>query len=433
LKAFIKNHIYFISIVLVALCIRIFLALYLLQPGFSVNDDLLRYQDWGKIAYDHQVSDTYSSKYLTYGTNPNNQPPGTVYIDLSMYSLSQIVHFFSPQQPDIYPFFLKLPNILADLLIGIMIYYLINKKNKKKYALFGSCLFLLNPVVIYNSAVWGQTDALNNVLFFASLVLLFSNKYFFSILLFFFSLYIKLSLLPLFPLYLLILLKKTQFNLLRSCIYVIVSMAILLLFTLPLSSTPHIWLTQFFIHNSSGELQHIVNYSFNFWSVLFNPDSFSLIPLSSDIYFGLSLATWAYILFTLTYIPLLIYTLKQKRLSDSQVLALLFIAAFATFLLLPRMHQRYIYPVIPLIATYIGIERKNIIPYILLSIVNFINLYVVWHPSDFLPVFFTNIIAHSKIRLGMSVLTVLLFIVMYIRTLQIKPLKRWSYLPSRNS
>lgn len=395
-----------------------------MDPAFKINDDLMRYQDWGRIAYHYGAADTYTDNHLSFGSNPNNQPPGTVYIDLAMYSLYQSI--FHPQNEstsNVYAFFLKLPNIIADIFIGGMIYYFVIRNAKRKYALLAASLFLYNPVIIYNSAVWGQTDALNNVFFFASLIFLFAKRYFLSVLMFFLSLYIKLSLLPLFPLLLVILLKKMQFNFIKVFSYIIVSIGILLLFTLPISSDPFSWLIRFFMQNVSGELQYITNYTFNFWSVIFNPDSFALVPLSSDIYFGLPLTTWAYILFATVFIPLLLYTYKQKNLNEAQVMGILFIAAFAVFLFLPRMHQRYIYPAIPLMATYIGLQRKFLLPYILLSTINFINLYVVWHPTDFLPVLFTNFIAHSKIRLGMSIVVVGLFLVIYSEILTKKTIQ----------
>jgi Gpi18-like mannosyltransferase len=345
-----------------------------------------------------------------------------------MYSVYNALFPNQQNSQNVYLLFLKLPNIFAEILIGVMIYFAVLVKTKKKYALMSSALFLLNPVVIYNSAVWGQTDGLNNVFFFASLILLLTNRHLLSVCIFFLSLYVKLSLLPLFPLYMLILLKKIGFNIPKAIMYIGVSSIFILLLTLPISTTPHIWLTEFFMKNSAGELQYITNYTFNFWSVLFNPDSFSLVPLSSDVYFGLPLSVWAYILFGMAYIPLFVYIWRQKKLEHSQIYAVLAIAAFAVFLLLPRMHQRYIYPALPLLAVYIGMTRKNLIPYILLSIVNFINLYVVWHPGDFLPIFFTNIIAHSKIRLSMSILTVVIFIFMYIQII-----KNHILIKSRNS
>jgi len=411
-----KTHYIFIIFIFVAFIVRIFLAVLLLQPQFKENDDLARYRDWGKISYYHGVSDSYNLKHISFGINPNNQPPGTTYIDFAMYSAYETIFHTPPEnQLKLYDIFLKFPSILADLIIGILIYFCVSKYTKKKYALLAMSLFIYNPVVIYNSTVWGQTDAINNLLLYCSILFLLSKKYFLTIFTFFLCLYIKISLLPLLPLILLLTLKETKYNYKKIFVFTITSIIALLLFTLPVSNSPLIWIINFLKQNSSGELQHIANYSFNFWSLIFNPDSFSLVPLSSSLVLGISLEVWAYLLFFLAFIPLFIYVIKNKTLSAIQIFGIYSITTFAMFLFLPRMHERYLYPVIPLLATYVGLKGKNYLEFLLVSLLNFIGLYIVWHPSNFLPTLITGIIVHSKVRLGMSVLIVALFILLYIQ------------------
>lgn len=401
-----------------AFLLRVFLAVFLLGPEFPVHDDLMRYQDWGSIAYHHGVSDTYRTDHISFGSLPNNQPPGTVYVDLGIYTLSQFISGLLNQDfSNVYPFLLKSVTILADLGIGALIYYCVAKNAKRKYALIAAAFFLFNPVVIYNSTVWGQIDALNNLLFFGSLMFLFGNKYFLSVLFFFFSLYIKISLLPLLPFLFVILLVKMQFQWIKLLAYIITSVVIVFCMTFPVSNNPMVWWLQFFLTNASGELPYITNYAFNFWSIVFNPDSFSLVPVRSSIYWGLSLEIWGYLIFCLFCLPLLFLFFTKKYIDDAHILGILSLIAFAVFLFFPGMHQRYLYPVLPLLAAYIGIKHKGYGVYLLASFVNFVNLYVVWHPAVFLPEWFTTIIAHSKVRLSMSILIVLAFFVMYLQLL----------------
>ncbi len=56
--------------------------------NFRENTDALRWKDWGRIAYLHTLSDTYKPTYLTFGTLPNNMPPGTLYTVAGMYNLN---------------------------------------------------------------------------------------------------------------------------------------------------------------------------------------------------------------------------------------------------------------------------------------------------------------------------------------------------------
>ena len=414
-----KTHYLLLIFIFIAILIRIFLAIFLLQPGYKENDDLIRYKDWGKISSQSGLSESYNLKHITFGGYANNQPPGTTYVDFAIYSIYQTVSHEAPSiQSKNYSLFLKLPSILADLIIGFLIYFCVYKyQAKKKHALLAMSLFIFNPVVIYNSTVWGQTDAINNLFLYCSLLLLLSRKYFLTIFTFFLCVYIKLSLLPLLPLVLFLTLKETGYNYKKIFTFTVTSIIALLLFTLPVSNSPLIWVINFLKQNSSGELQHITNYAFNFWSLIFNPDSFALVPLSSNLVFGISLNAWAYLIFFLVLIPPLMYIIKNKTLSAFQVFGIYALITFSMFLFLPRMHERYLYPLFPLFATYIGLKGKYYLEFLLATLLNFIGLYVTWHPSDFLPTLITGIIIHSKIRLGMSALIVTLFILLYVQIL----------------
>jgi uncharacterized membrane protein len=64
----------------------------------------------------------------------------------------------------------KTPIILADLTIGVLLYWGIPGGSYKK--LFFACLWLFNPTAWYNSAVFGQFDAIAAAFLLASLVML---------------------------------------------------------------------------------------------------------------------------------------------------------------------------------------------------------------------------------------------------------------------
>lgn len=409
-----KTHIGIIATVLVAFLLRIFFAIFLLTPSFSRNDDLSRYRDWGKVAFEHGVTSSYYSKYTSFGIYANNQPPGTVYIDYAMYSVYRAFYGTNESNEKTYDFFIKIPGIVADCGIGILIYLCLVPYIHKRFSILASTLFLFNPIVIYNSSIWGQTDALTNIFLMAAITTLLYKKNFLAVLFLFTSLLIKLSLLPLIPVLLLFIIKSMGYEYKKFALYVVISLGILGLFILPISSNPLLWSWKFLISNSSGELQHITNYAFNFWSILFNPDYFANVPLSSDVYFGLSLSAWGYILFGIFYCALIAQAFRRPITIES-ISAILFMSAFAMYLFLPRMHERYLYPVFPLFALYIGFARKHYFEFIILTLINFINLYVTWHPFPFLPVLLTNLLAHSKIRLGMSVLLTVTFLYLFRR------------------
>ncbi len=54
----------------------------------------------------------------------------------------------------------KVPAILADLGIGVLLYGIVKRFASTGYALGAAALYLLNPATIYISAAWGQVDSI---------------------------------------------------------------------------------------------------------------------------------------------------------------------------------------------------------------------------------------------------------------------------------
>ena len=69
----------------------------------------------------------------------------------------------------------KTPIILADLATGILLYWGIPGSQKRKIIL--ACLWLFNPAAWYNSAVFGQFDAVATAFLIACLILLEKGRY----------------------------------------------------------------------------------------------------------------------------------------------------------------------------------------------------------------------------------------------------------------
>lgn len=413
---------------------------------FRENTDVLRYKDWGRIAFLHNFEETYHNTYLEFGTLANNHPPGSLYIISGMYNLQiqvakvflKIFHIAEGDavwiNVQLLYSFLRLPSILADLTIGVIIYVIIKSRTSKKNAILGSSFFLFNPVVIYNSAFWGQMDSVNNLFFITALFLLTQKKYFFSILALLISFYVKLSLIFFIPILLIIyyLQVKNRSKLLLSAT---VSVIFIIIATLPISNNPANWLYGFVTKNGLGEINNITAFAFNFWWMIFSPlvqigspdnlYTFSQVemansPLSSDSYFGFTLMQWSLFIFGILLIPILIIIIKLKReiLKVNNLFLILSLVALTAFVVLPKMHERYMYPVFPLLAVYIGLKNKFIFVFLLLSLLNFINLYMVWHPM-MISILSYEIMNNHLFQWTMSFFTVLVSAIFYIKSIKI--------------
>ncbi len=86
--------------------------------------------------------------------NFNNYPPGYMYV---LWVVGKIAAAFKVSD-EAFNILLKMPAILLDLLSGIFIYRIAEKKFSPKKALIVMSAWLFNPAVITDSSLWGQVD-----------------------------------------------------------------------------------------------------------------------------------------------------------------------------------------------------------------------------------------------------------------------------------
>lgn len=74
------------------------------------------------------------------------------------------------------PLLLKVPPILADLGIGVVLYWAARRWFGERAGLIAAALYFFIPVTWYDSALWGQVDAVGALLLIGSLVLLIEKR-----------------------------------------------------------------------------------------------------------------------------------------------------------------------------------------------------------------------------------------------------------------
>lgn len=423
----------FLIFLVLAILIRLFLIRWSLQ--FPLNGDFLRYEDWGRIAHIYGLADTYSPLHLLFSKPlPNNQPPGTLYILSGTYELyiqvGKFIGQMSRQQPGsmfwvntrLLHIFMHFPSLLADILMGSIAYIFIKRTSQKKFALLGTIAIWFNPVIIYNSALWGQLDSLNNLFFLLSLFFAFEKKYFFSIFSLAISFYIKLSLLPLLPFYLVFLYYISHKQWKKIFIFLSISIFLLIIATFPISANPLIWLSKELPLITRGELQNITSTAFNFWwLVSCLADACKTTPHESVKFLGLTLGIWGYLLFFLGTLPFFYITWKnpKKIITQSQILLIFSLITLLTFVFLPKMHDRYLYPFFPLLAIAMILQKNKIVfisIFVLSILMHLCNLLYSWYPSYFPSVWFYYILYNRIFVWSLSALCVGIGILLSILT-----------------
>ncbi len=362
-----------ILICLILLIFRLWLATQ------SKHGDMYNNLDWGRGAAQYGLTRFYDLPKEVWPHSRPNQPAGSILLHLASYQFnnftSQLINWINISLP-IFPSKLvwwweqsgelisvKLPSILADFAIAAALVRL----TKKSWV---GWLYLLNPALWYNSGFWGQTDSTVAAFAIWSLVWLSKSHLLLSTVFLGVSLATKASWLPLVPLYSVYYARKFASRLPTLLLVPLTILAVFFPFH-PRLDLPT-WLWQLFTQRLlPGESGFASVSAFNLWHLIFGQN---LVP---DSTWGINLIGPTIILIIL---GILGYRLWKKpdfsRLVSSS--AILF---FAVFLFATRMHERYLYPLFPLLS--LGLPTLWPV-YLLASLSYLINLYYQWY-APFIP------------------------------------------------
>lgn len=363
------------------------ITLFVLRIIFSFvvwHPDLNNHIDWGIRFFEYGANKFYSPSSNVWSFTWPNQPPGTIYMFAGVRILyefifnifwqlnikipifpSIIISFF---ETNLYPALLKLPAILSDFGIAYLIYKITSKK-------WASIVWLINPVIWYNSTIWGQYDSVINFFALLSFYFIYRKKLLFAILAFCLSIYIKASLLIFAPIFLITALLK-NFKLKDWIVSCILTLLAIVLVTLPFShGNPIVWLYGLYVKKVFVQQLHVITANaFNLWSgvagIHERPDSLPFLGFTYQI--------WGTVLFLLSYIPVLINLFKNK--TEKNIIWSLALVAFASFTLMTNMHERYIYPLFPYLTILFALSTGyiKVWQYTLISAIALLGMYNFW-------------------------------------------------------
>ena len=356
------------------------------------HPDLLNHIDWGIRFLDLGPRKFYEN--IFWGVSWANQPFGSILLFTLMALIKNVLFgfiLFLNNTISLFPSFIipfleanlhvwlvKLPFIMSDIGITYLIYKII-QKYKPKYSILASLIFILNPIVIYNSTIWGQTDSLINLLALTGLYLTFEKKYFIGIFLFLLTFIFKLSLIIYIPIFGLLLLKRIK-DWKKFVLPICSFFAFILILAIPFKLdgfSSFKWIWYMYTNRVLVRQGSMLNgNAFNIWSLIFSID---LSKSEFTKFIGLSYQLWSRILYIIFLIPIWIKFLKSK-LTLKVLLYALLISSFGSFIFLTNMHERYLYPIFPIISLLVFlpktfITKKSII---ILTLIHFLNLYNLW-------------------------------------------------------
>ena len=255
-----------------------------------------------------------------------------------------------------------------------MIYIFVRKQASFKTALLATSLYTFNPAIIYNTAIWGQYDAIYTFFLVLSLMLALKSKPKLAAATFALGLLTKPQGIVLAPIVAFLIYKKNGLkNLLIS---VAVFAGTVFLVILPFQwSNPITFLSKIYF-GGYGEYAFTSVNAFNIWGL------YGLWIRDGGLLFTVGLALFGiFAAFTL-------YFLYKRFNASNEFLAIFaaFMLFFAFFMLPTRIHERYLFPAISVLALMFPFLKRTRPLYVVLTATLLINqAYVLYWLNFYYP------------------------------------------------
>ncbi|OGG26154.1 hypothetical protein A2960_04130 [Candidatus Gottesmanbacteria bacterium RIFCSPLOWO2_01_FULL_39_12b] len=384
------------------------------NPGFLA--DIAFWKSWSLAALDHGFV------WTTYNSNIN-YPPGFIYI---LYLMGKIYSFLgNPHDYNSYwsqnnfgfLFASKSIAIISDVLVTLIIYWFFSHFSRvipsppaggsrnlghqaassrsqrlldpstpsqssvardDKLRLFFSAIFFLNPIVILDSAVWGQVESFGILWTLLAIILIFNRRPLPATIFFTVGILMKLQNIIYIPLYFLFIFR--YFDLRTVFKSLAVATATFFMVNLPFVLANEMKQVLYLMTVNSDYFPWMSLNAHNLWWIVSGAsgmevtDRITVFGISNAKTIGLLIFSGIYFL-----LCLLIYRKPTPR----NFLLVLLMAILAFFLFTTESHERYSYPVIILLLfLYPFLERKtnNVqkyfwFVYLLLSLAIFFNIH----------------------------------------------------------
>lgn len=234
------------------------------------------------------------------------------------------------------------PPLLADLLIGTTTFgYLRRTGHSLKAAWAGTLFVALNPALLFDTVVWGQTDSLVTALMWLATLVALDSAYPVAAAVLAIAVLAKPHALIMIPPLLCWVLRKDGFARLWSPVGAFA--ATVAVAVIPFAvGRPWDWLPRFYLAGLASYPETSVN-AFNLLAIvggLRQPESVAFFGVS-DFTMGLAL-----VLAVLTLSCVQVW----RNPSPSSLMLAIALALFGEFLFAPRMHERYLYPALVFFA-----------------------------------------------------------------------------------
>lgn len=117
-----------------------------INPAHEYDMNCFTY--WSDAVYKNGFAKFYNSDFFA------DYPPGYMYI---LWIIGKLRSSFPALQDSI--FLIKLPSVILDLAVSVLIYIIAKKKYSHSQSTLWMALYLFHPVILIDSSIWGQCDS----------------------------------------------------------------------------------------------------------------------------------------------------------------------------------------------------------------------------------------------------------------------------------
>lgn len=350
------------------------LAAFVIKVLFAVNfeghgTDMNCFKSWSDMIFNEGISKFY---YLDAFTD---YPPGYMLVLWVVAAIRHVVGIETGSTTGI--FLLKLFPILCDLGTGCLIYMMAKKRFSEGVSLTLSAIYILNPVIILNSSVWGQVDGVFTLAVMATCYLCMEKKRIPAYFVFCVGVLMKPQTLIFAPILIFTIIEQVflkdfdKKKMIRDLIGGVSAIGVMFLLAAPFGLEKVI--SQYM--DTLGSYEYCTVNAYNFWMILGKNWA-----SQSDKFLFVECRTWGTIaIFAAVGLSAWIFF----RLKEDKAKYFLSMAALVSimFLFSVRMHERYLFPVIVLVlAGFILKPTKELFyAFIGFTAVQFLNVSHVYY------------------------------------------------------
>ena len=327
-------------------------------PGFG--PDVGDYQAWASQIATFGPAHTYQQGFFL------DYPPGYLY---GLWVVGILAHAIGATG-NFYRVIIESPAIVADLALALLVYAFMRRGSRPEMAFIAMLMVALNPPLVFDTVVWGQSDSVMTFVTLLSIVSLIGEQYEIAWGLAAIAVLVKpqgLMMLPVLGFWTML---ETDFaTWIRSGIALI---AVAIIGIAPFQ-IGHEWNWIIKLYSSTAAYYHETSVNaFNLMALLGGVRQADSNTLAGVSYFALGMSLL---------VPLYAFVawILWRGRTPTRLLFASFIAIFGFFMVAPRMHERYLYPAIAL-AVPLALEAPEMLAvFAILTITCFINLAYILH------------------------------------------------------